>query len=252
MDLSTTVDWKLFTVDITLSGSIAAGAEPDPGILSWSGSAWHHMSAEDYDDEDYPEPGRPPRWEAAITKGYALSLRHLDDDFAQWEVLTMHGVLTDPFLASGSIPSELDALSADYDSLARIFSGNDLHPDLLEMIEGAGSRAILIDRVRLAPAWRGLGGVGRLLISRILRMVTTVDTAVVATIPFPIDLYEECDDPGDIDNHPRFDDELRRIQSTWESLGFFQYKDEIWVMDPAMVHHDKAVRQIEARLPGKL
>ncbi|WP_406276967.1 hypothetical protein OH799_07160 [Nocardia sp. NBC_00881] len=202
MDLSTTIEWQFFTVDIHLSGSIVADAEPDPGILSWSGSAWYHVSAEDYDDEDYPELDQPPRWEAAVTKGYALSLRDQDEDFAHWKVLAMHGVVVDPYLASSSIPRELDGISADYGSLARILSGNELHPDLLDMIEGAGSRAILIDRVGMAPAWRRLGGVGRLLISRILRMFTTVDTAVVATIPFTIDLYENANVPATLTNIP--------------------------------------------------
>ncbi|MEU1983278.1 hypothetical protein [Nocardia sp. NPDC019395] len=252
MDLSSRIDWQFFTVDIELSGSIVADAEPDPGILMCSGSAWYHVSAEDYDEEDYPEPEQAPQWDAAVAKGYAFSLRNQDDDFAQWQVLTMCGVIVDPYLASGSIPDELDGMSADYGSLARLFSGNELHPDLLDMIEGAGTRAILIDRANLAVAWRGFGGVGRLLISRILRMVSTFDTAVVATIPFPIDLYKECESPGDIDQHPHFDEELRRVRRTWESIGFRQYKGEIWVMDPAKVHHDDAVRQIEARLPGRL
>jgi hypothetical protein len=54
------------------------------------------------------------------------------------------------------------------------------------------------------------------LISRILRLFTTSDTAVVATIPFPIDLYDECDNP---DEHPRFEEESRRVRNIWESLG---------------------------------
>lgn len=252
MDLSSDMDWQLFTVDSHLSGSIVADAEPDPGVLMWSGSAWYHVSAEDYDEEDYPEPDRAPRWDAAVEKGYALSLRNQDEDFAQWQVLTMEGVIIDLYTASTSIPDELDGMSADFGSLARIFIDNEFHPDLLETIEGFGSRAILIDRVHLAAAWRGLGGVGRLLISRILRMVNTLDAAVVATIPFPIDLYTECEDPGAIRRHPRFDEELRRVQRTWESLGFRQYNDEIWVMDPAKSHHNNAVRAIEARLPGHL
>lgn len=95
MDLSSNIDWQLFTVDSDLSGSIVVGAEPDPGVLMWSGSAWYHVSAEDYDEEDYPEPDRAPWWDAAVEKGYAFSLRNQDEDFAQWQVLTMDGVIVD-------------------------------------------------------------------------------------------------------------------------------------------------------------
>ncbi|WP_457844692.1 hypothetical protein [Nocardia gipuzkoensis] len=241
------IDWQLFTVDVDLSvGSIVAGADPDPGIISWSGSAEYLVGAEEYDEKDYPEPGSAPRWEAAVADGRALSLRQQDDDFARWTVLQMSGVMVDLFMTTSSIPNELDGMSADHGALAAIFDGNELHPDLLQMVEGIGSRAILIDRARVAPAWRGHGGVGRLLISRILRLITA-DASVVATIPFPIDLFQEGPYP---DQHPRFDSERRRVRKIWESLGFHQYKGEIWVMDPAMATHDHAVRDIEARLPG--
>ncbi|MEV5837646.1 hypothetical protein [Nocardia sp. NPDC052112] len=56
MELSTGIDWQNFTVDITMNGTIVANAEPDPGVLSWSGSAWYHVSSEDYAAEDYPDP----------------------------------------------------------------------------------------------------------------------------------------------------------------------------------------------------
>jgi hypothetical protein len=249
MDRST-IDWQSFTVEVELSGSIVAGAEPDPGVLGWSGSAQYLVGAEDYDEPDYPQPGSAPVWGAAITKGRALSLRHQDEDCAYWTVLQMSGVVVDPYLAASSITDELDGMSADYGALSAIFSGNELHPDLLEMVEGIGTRAVLIDRVNIAPAWRGLGGVGRVLISRILRLFTTTDTAVVATIPFPIDLFQECASPDEVNKHPRFDEEKARVRRIWESLGFNQYKGEIWVMDPAMVHHDNAIGEIEARLPG--
>ncbi|WP_152546698.1 hypothetical protein [Amycolatopsis orientalis] len=49
------------------------------------------------------------------------------------------------------------------------------------------AKVVIIDRVQLAPAWRGLGGVGRLLTARLLRWVCN-DPRLVAVLPFPIDL----------------------------------------------------------------
>ncbi|WP_063002618.1 N-acetyltransferase [Nocardia mikamii] len=247
MDLNT-IDWSMFTVDVDLSASIVGNADTDPGIHTWWGSARYLVGAEAYDDEDRSDTDSSPRWNAAIDKGFALSIDgDHDEDYAQWTVLSMNGVIVDKYLMTHSIPNELDGMSADYGSMATIFRGNDFHPDLLEMIEGFGGRTILIDRAAIAPAWRGQGGIGRLLISRILRLITA-DVAVVATIPFPINLYRECPEPT---RHPRFDEERRRVRRTWESLGFSQYQDgEVWVMDAVTLDHDEAVREIEANLPG--
>ncbi|WP_410583766.1 hypothetical protein [Amycolatopsis sp. lyj-108] len=45
-----------------------------------------------------------------------------------------------------------------------------LQNGLEDQIQSLGSHVVIIDRVRLAPAWRGLGGVGRLLTARLLRI----------------------------------------------------------------------------------
>jgi hypothetical protein len=151
MDPST-INWELFTVGIELSGSVVAGAEPDPGILQWSGSAQYAVSAEDYDEQDRRQADGTVQWDTAIAAGRALSLRDQDEDFAHWTVLLMNGVVVDQYMATCSIPDALDTMTADYGALAAVFQGNDLHPDLLEMVEGIGGRVVLIDRVRLAPA----------------------------------------------------------------------------------------------------
>ncbi|MFF0546712.1 MULTISPECIES: hypothetical protein [Nocardia] len=242
------VSWALFSVDVELNGSIVR-ADSDPGVIQWSGSARYTVGAEDYDEQDFPEGEDAPRWDTAIAKGRALSLHEQQQDYACWSVLQMSGVLVDLGTLVGDVVEQLDSISADYEAFSPVFAGNELHPDLLEMVEGFGNRVVLIDRVNLAPAWRGAGGVGRVLISRILGLFTSTDTGVVATIPYPIVLFDESA-RLDLEQHPRFGEELERVRRVWASIGFRPYRNDIWVMDPAKVHHDNGVRAIEARLPG--
>ncbi|WP_410874725.1 hypothetical protein [Nocardia sp. A7] len=242
------VHWESFSVDVELKGSIVR-ADSDPGVIVWSGSAHYMAGVEDYDEQDFSDGNDVPRWDAAIEKGRALFLREEDEDLARWSVLQMSGVLVDLVTTIGSVVDQLDSMSADYEAFSPVFADNELHPDLLEVVEGVGNRAVLIDRVNLAPAWRGAGGVGRVLISRILGLFTSTDAGVVATIPYPIDLFDECDRRRDVEQHPRFGEELERVRRVWDSIGFMPYRDGIWVMDPAKVHHDNGVRVIESRLP---
>ncbi len=230
------IDWTCFAVHFEISGPVICDHR-DPGILHWSGNANYTMAIDGGAD------WRPD-------EGTALSVARIDDGpdpSAEWTVLRMHGLMVDPLLVEGSIRRLLDEISEDYDHFSVLFGHNDFHPDLMETIEGVlGSRAVLIDRVHMAPAWRGRGGVGRLLISRILRLFAD-DAKVVATNPFPIDLFDKCE-PGGVTKHPQFDDELAKVQRTWGSLGFQLYKDPIWVMDPAQSLHTHAVAELERQL----
>lgn len=83
---------------------------------------------------------------------------------------------------------------------------------------------VIIDDVRLSPAWRGLGGVGRLLTGRLLRWISD-QPRVVAVHPFPIDLDDDaCQDPA------VFDPAMRRVRGMW--VRFEPFTDDIWIMDP--------------------
>ena len=90
-----------------------------------------------------------------------------------------------------------------------------------------------------APAWRGLGGVGRLLIGRMLRWVAG-RAALVATHPYPIDI------PVDKwDDRTRETREKTVVQRTWQSLGFVSFREDLWVMRPHLSAHDDAVERLE-------
>ncbi|MBE8516422.1 hypothetical protein ILP97_02635 [Amycolatopsis sp. H6(2020)] len=87
----------------------------------------------------------------------------------------------------------LDARSEDYAKFIPLFGGCDqfgfvtLQDDLEDQVESLGTHVVIVDRVQLAPAWRGLGGIGRLLTARLLRWVCN-DPRLVAVLPFPINL----------------------------------------------------------------
>jgi hypothetical protein len=104
---------------------------------------------------------------------------------------------------------------------------------------------VLVDRVWLAPAWRGHGGVGRLLTARLLRWVCP-EPRVVALMPSPIALDDKQQEDETVFNH-----EMAKARQTWKSLGFKPFGKDILIMDPAMVYHDEAVKKLarELRLP---
>ncbi len=98
--------------------------------------------------------------------------------------------------------------------------------ELEDSLEPGGSQVVILDRVRLAPGWRGCGGVGRLLIIRWLRWLYDDPRAVVLK-PFPIDL----DDDQKQDNAV-FRKAMTAVRRTWKSIGFEPFSDDIWVLDP--------------------
>jgi hypothetical protein len=105
-----------------------------------------------------------------------------------------------------------------------------------------GSQVVLVDRVRLATAWRGHGGVGRLLTARLLRWACPGARAV-ALMPSPIALDEKQQE-----DEAAFKQEMAKVRRTWKSLGFKSFGKDILVMDPAMVYHDEAAKKLARKL----
>lgn len=145
----------------------------------------------------------------------------------------------------GDVSDALDARSADYAKYIPLFADTqsfgvvDLAEAIEDEIEGGSGEVVIIDRVRLAPAWRGMGGVGRLLIARAVRWVCS-EPSLVAVHPFPIDLSgEERKDKA------VFESALDRVRRMWESLAFKQFDDDIWIMNPILAGHGEAVHRLE-------
>ncbi|MFI5610282.1 GNAT family N-acetyltransferase [Amycolatopsis sp. NPDC051903] len=127
------------------------------------------------------------------------------------------------FTAFGALFGEPDGSGCG--GLAEVLDGS---------ITAAGSHVVLIGHVVLAPAWRGSGGVGRLLTSRLLQWLCA-EPRLIAVAPF-------VSTPGAAPH---------RARRTWASLGFRPYDNGIWILDPATSDHDDALFGLEARLLGR-
>jgi hypothetical protein len=141
----------------------------------------------------------------------------------------------------------LDADSQELESYACLFDlpGSELHPDLLVKLEFPASQHIVImERARLAPAWRGCGGIGRYLTGRVLPWICP-SPAVVVGQPFPIDVPRHKD--GTPDNEA-FGPAMKQIERVWKSIGFEPYKNGIWIMDPSLNTHQRAIARLERKL----
>lgn len=112
------------------------------------------------------------------------------------------------------------------------------------MVEGFGSHAVIGERVPLAPRGAAWGGVGRYLFGRMLPLICC-DPIVVAAQPFPLDVTR--DEKGDADKES-LKHGLSQIRRTWRSIGFEPYKDDIWIMDPNSIKHERSIAKLERQL----
>lgn len=139
----------------------------------------------------------------------------------------------------------LDADSAELLHYSCLFgSEGGLHPDLEENLEGFGEHVVIATRVRLASAWRGLGGVGRYLFGRMLPLICC-DPVAVAAQPFPLDVDR---DENGVVKKAALKRGLAQTRRVWKSIGFEPYKDDIWIMDPNSAKHDRVLNRLERKL----
>lgn len=122
---------------------------------------------------EYPGRGRRRAtrawWER---EGAALGKAVIDGDL-KLIILQASGLLVD-LSNVRNVHDALDARSADYAVFCPMPEGPgkpELVGKLQEKLAMSGSQVVLVDRARLATAWRGHGGVGRLLTARLLRWV---------------------------------------------------------------------------------
>ncbi|MFI2734875.1 hypothetical protein [Streptomyces sp. NPDC018711] len=129
-------------------------------------------------------------------------------------ILTTSGLTLDLWRI-GNVYASPDSRDADHEHFAPLFEasgGLGLHSEPEECLV-SGDQVVIIDRVRIAPAWRGPGGVGRLPIGRMLRRVAG-RAAIVATHPYPIDIPV-----GERDDATREAREKAVVQRAWQSWG---------------------------------
>jgi hypothetical protein len=217
-------------VQLEVSGTSAlVGAdESDPGSQDWfarvtatvaSGpetSHWHHLD------------------------GAALRTKDLDKATTEATIFEASGLTLDLYRTDDPFAS-LDARSQDYAHFLGLF---DADGELTEDLDcGAfGNSLVIIDRARLAPAWRGLGGVGRLLIGELLPWICS-SPQLVAVHPFPTDLDREQKRDDAV-----FKPALEQVRRTWRSLAFEPFSDDVWVMHPEKRTHSDALEQLRHEL----
>ena len=206
--------------------------EDSPGLMRISGV----VCIPDLHDED----------EEPIYSIEGIGLAISEGSSAEITILRAEAVVLDLEII-GDIFETLDGDSAEllhYSCLFDLEGGGGLHPDLEETLEGFGGHVVIAKRVRLASAWRGLGGVGRYLFGRMLPLMCC-DPVVVAAQPFPLDV--DRDDKGNA-KKAALKRGLAQTRRTWKSIGFEPYKDDIWIMDPNLIKHERAITRIERKL----
>ena len=202
----------------------------DRDIAHWSVDAV--IPADDADEPEEPDsPPLPPQATlvpvesgvegvvVARCSGYLIDLEHatnLLEKFDETEDLSHFAPL---LLGAGEYE-----LNADFDHL----------------LDGFVSRLAILDRAEVASAWRGHGGVGRLLTARALQWVLT-DTTLVVTKPFPLQFSHRGDDPD-------FPAAVKQVRQVWKSIGFKKWKHDIWWMDPNQPNLTRAVHRLERDL----
>lgn len=204
----------------------------DPGFARVSGT----VSIPDLHDED----------EESISSIEGIGLSIVEGPTVEITILRAEAVvldldrIQDPYETLDADSQELEAYSCLFD----LEGGNGIHPDLDEIIEGFGRHVVIGERVRLAPAWRGLGGVGRYLFGRMLPLICC-DPIVVAAQPFPLDVVRDEEGNAEKEALKRG---LAQVRRTWKSIGFEPYKNDIWIMDPNSVKHERALVRLERKL----
>jgi hypothetical protein len=225
-------------ISVTLDAPVAEHLDyDDRGVAKWSGEAYIEV----YADPDHPDPAEAAFWAPADV---ALSRRPISGAPEGSETLvvaTASGLVIDPYTAR-DLATVLDE-TADYAHFFDLFVDTGeygVHEDLDDRLDGLGSQVIVLDRAQLAPAWRGLGGVGRLLTARMLQWLIG-DALVVVAQPAPFELSPD-------DDEARYAAGREQVRGVWGSLGFQLWRNDIWYLDPGKNDLNDAVARLEDRL----
>jgi GNAT superfamily N-acetyltransferase len=142
------------------------------------------------------------------------------------------GSLDDP-----SLWDQLDAIEGDLEVIGSelLDHRGDLTSDVYDHVSGGGSYLLILNSVRVAPAWRGFG-VGVMLAGLALQTLGD-DAACVATFPAPLD--------GSQGKARK--EAVRKLEKVWAQLGFQPFGGGVWILDPALVTLNEAVDSQRAR-----
>ncbi|WP_405681116.1 hypothetical protein OG239_00610 [Streptomyces sp. NBC_00868] len=100
-------------------------------------------------------------------------------------------------------------------------------PEFEERIDCPVGDLLIMDRVRIEPQWRGFG-IGALAAAESIRRLAA-GCCAVACEPAPTDGDYEDDEPG-------YQAAQAKIARVWESVGFQEFSNGIYLLDPAFQH----------------
>ncbi|MFF3863297.1 hypothetical protein [Streptomyces sp. NPDC002209] len=100
-------------------------------------------------------------------------------------------------------------------------------PAFEERIDVPAGDLLIMDRVRIEPKWRGYG-IGALAAAEAIRRLAA-GCCAVACEPAPTDGDYDGDEAG-------YKAAQAKIAKVWESVGFEEFHDGIYLLDPALQH----------------
>lgn len=127
-----------------------------------------------------------------------------------------------------SIAEVLDEAGGDYLSYLPLFDADgDWAHDLDEVLEGFCDDLLIVESVRVAPAWRGRQ-LGAFLVACAVERLGQACRAA-ACFPAPLGGAAQQGTPA----HKRA---MKKLTQHWESVGFTPWKEGISLLDPALQH----------------
>lgn len=242
----------------TLQGRLPGGDDPDlsPARIRWEAHASISLDGLEELHADYLDAlaalesagADAPRGDRVVREalpsaltGCALGYRMVDGA-PVLDIFKAHGIKLD--LYGAELVDVLDADSAEAAEFLELFDigRGQLRHDVEEKLAEPPSELLIIKEARVAPAWRGLGGVGRLLAGRFVQIIAP--GALVALKPFPVDVRRDSEgkaDPAD------FDRLLPGVRRAWAGLGFEPCGDELMILDLGLVHFSNALTALTSK-----
>jgi hypothetical protein len=208
-------------VAVSGGGPLQSRDDQDPGMIDVTASVVLRVWPDD--EHAWDGNGEPPTKEVLAERLAAEGTCHRawptpDGDTVQGTILEAEGFVLDTDLLRGSVLDVLDAHSQERADFLPALCGEDGF-----LAEGIGDdvwcdRALVLTEVRLAPAWRRLGGVGAWLAAEVIgRLAVRTDTVLLK--PWPLGAG-----PGE----PGFGAALGRVERVWASAGFRLWDHGIW------------------------
>lgn len=135
------------------------------------------------------------------------------------------------------------ALDASNDDIAHI--GDTVFDEMTGQLSEAldsrlarrGSRVLVLDRVELAPAWRG-HNIAALLVAETLDRLRA-DVRVALCLPGPLQQQSSAQEEDETS--------LRRMQRVWSQVGFSEFRDGVWLLEPNQGQLDEHLSALRER-----